>query len=195
MNIRMLTANLAKYTYNDVHRDFLLSTGTKRIVDGSPYDIVWGVGVAFSDPRVDDKDNWRGDNLLSDVLMTTRRILLPRSLIPRKLRTPAGASGAVLTPTAIESVPDVKCPKCTKFDPTNHISARHLVLVHQIWTKLGMDIQLDHLNKAVQEFIVYRKIKDGRRGSKVQNRPNLTPIMTFRLLIRISIITFGQNLA
>lgn len=59
--------------------------------------------MAFSDPRVDDKDNWRGDNLLGDVLMTTRRLLLPRSPIPRKPRTPAGASEAVLTPTAIES--------------------------------------------------------------------------------------------
>ena len=99
----MLTANLAKYTQNDNHRDFLMSTGTKRLVEGSPYDTVWGVGMAFSDPRVDDKNNWRGDNLLGDVLMQTRRLLLPRSPIPRKPKTPAGASGTVLTPTTIES--------------------------------------------------------------------------------------------
>ena len=36
--------------------------------------------------------------------------------------------------------PGVKGPKSTKFDPTNHISARHLDLAHLIWTKFGMDV-------------------------------------------------------
>ena len=39
--------------------------------------------------------------------------------------------------------PGVKVQKSTKFDPTNHILARHLVPVHQIWKKFGMDILLD----------------------------------------------------
>ena len=61
---------------------------------------------------------------------------------------------------------EVKGPKSTKFDSTNHISARHLDPVHAIWTKggIGMDI-LDPKNKPVQEFLILRKIQDGRRGS------------------------------
>ena len=58
-----------------------------------------------------------------------------------------------------------------------------------------MDIQLDPSNKPAQEFLIYQKIQDGRRGSKVQNRPNLTPQITFRLGIWFSFIRFGQNLA
>ena len=65
--------------------------------------------------------------------------------------------------------------KIYKFDPTSQISARHLDLVNQIRTKFGMNIELDPSNKPAQEFFIYRKIQDGRRGSKVKNRPNLTP--------------------
>ena len=37
----------------------------------------------------------------------------------------------------------VKGPKSTKYDTKNHILARHLDLVCQIWTKFCMDILLD----------------------------------------------------
>ena len=65
--------------------------------------------------------------------------------------------------------PGVKGSKSTKFDLANHISSWHLDLVYQIWTQFGMNILLDPTNKFAQEFLIYRKIQDGRRGSKVQN--------------------------
>ena len=58
-----------------------------------------------------------------------------------------------------------------------------------------MDILLDPKNKSAQEFLIYCKIQDGRQGSNVQNRPNLTPQITFWLGIWISFIRFGHNLA
>ena len=61
----------------------------------------------------------------------------------------------------------------TKFDPANYISARHLNLVHPIWTKFGMDIQVDHRNKAAEEFLIFLKIQDGHRRSKIEFRQNL----------------------
>ena len=36
--------------------------------------------------------------------------------------------------------PGVKGPKLTKFDPTNHISPRHLHLIHQLWTEQGSQV-------------------------------------------------------
>ena len=54
--------------------------------------------------------------------------------------------------------PGVKGPKLTEFDPRNHISVRHLDLVYQILTKLGMNILLDHTNKFAQEFIRFYQI-------------------------------------
>ena len=39
--------------------------------------------------------------------------------------------------------------------------------VHLIWTKFGMDIQLDPRNKPSEEFFIFLKIQDGRRRSKI----------------------------
>ena len=77
----------------------------------------------------------------------------------------------------------------------NFISARHLDLDHPIRTIFGMDILLDPKNKPVEEFFIFLKIQDGRRRSNVQNRPNFTPQITFRLIIWIRFIRFGLNLA
>ncbi len=57
----------------------------------------------------------------------------------------------------------------------NYILAQLTVSVCLILTKFGMDILLDPKNKSAQEFLIYHKIQDGRRGPKVQNWPNLTP--------------------
>ena len=57
-----------------------------------------------------------------------------------------------------------------------------------------MHILLDPQNKSVPEFFIYRKIQDGRQWSKVQNRPNLTPQITFRLGIWFPFIRFWLNL-
>jgi len=67
--------------------------------------------------------------------------------------------------------------------------------VHRIQTKFGMDILLDPRNKPAEEFFIFLKIQDGRRRSKVQNRPNFTPQITFWLIIWIWFIRFGPNLA
>ena len=74
----MLTAQLGKLTQNEEHRDFLLSTGEKTIVEGSPYDSTWGVGIAFNNPIIDDSRNWCGDNLLGEALMIARRLIRPQ---------------------------------------------------------------------------------------------------------------------
>ena len=73
----MVTANLGKFTQNEMHRDFLMSTGNKVLVEGSPYDTTWGVGILFNDPLIDDDRNWLGDNLLGEALMTVRRLIRP----------------------------------------------------------------------------------------------------------------------
>ena len=77
----------------------------------------------------------------------------------------------------------------------NHIFLNNSDPVHPIWTKLGMDILLDIRNKPVGEFLIFLNIQDCRLRSKVQNRPNLTLQITFRLGIWIRFIGFRQNLA
>ena len=67
--------NLAKFSQNPELRDFLLSTGDKLIVEASPYDKIWGIGLSADDPRSDNPSMWLGSNLLGKALMRVREEL------------------------------------------------------------------------------------------------------------------------
>jgi ribA/ribD-fused uncharacterized protein len=71
----MVNVNYAKYDQNEGLKSSLLSTGDKTIVEASPYDIIWGIGLHWEDDKVLDKKNWRGQNLLGKALMEVREIL------------------------------------------------------------------------------------------------------------------------
>lgn len=53
-------------------RQLLLSTGNRTLVEASPYDRVWGIGLSADDPRALNPNNWRGSNLLGKALMEIR---------------------------------------------------------------------------------------------------------------------------
>jgi len=53
-------------------RDFLLGTGRRVLVEASPLDRVWGIGLAADDPRAESPAAWRGLNLLGFALMEAR---------------------------------------------------------------------------------------------------------------------------
>ena len=57
-------------------RMFLLGTGTRVLVEASPLDRVWGIGLAADDERAMDPARWRGPNLLGFALMAARERLL-----------------------------------------------------------------------------------------------------------------------
>ena len=38
--------------------------GSKSFVEGSPYDRIWGVGIDYNDPRIENPQNWKGENRL-----------------------------------------------------------------------------------------------------------------------------------
>ena len=48
----------------------------RHFVEGSPVDIIWGVGLVWNDPKIADKKNWSGLNLLGETLDKVRRQLL-----------------------------------------------------------------------------------------------------------------------
>ena len=56
--------NFAKFTQNPDLMSMLLSTGDRLLVEASPLDKIWGIGMAEEDPAVDDPANWKGLNLL-----------------------------------------------------------------------------------------------------------------------------------
>lgn len=53
----------------------LLATGTKEIVEASPYDKIWGIGLGEEDPLIWDKTKWQGLNWLGVVIMEVRKNL------------------------------------------------------------------------------------------------------------------------
>lgn len=72
----------AKFSQNDVLRRALLETGDTVLVEASPYDRIWGVGLAEHDPRILDPRQWRGQNLLGIALADARERLLTASTVP-----------------------------------------------------------------------------------------------------------------
>ncbi|MEU4803842.1 NADAR family protein [Actinosynnema sp. NPDC023587] len=71
----VVRGNLAKFAAHDAARTFLLGTGDRVLVEASPTDRVWGIGLAADDPRATDPHAWLGLNLLGEALMEVRRRL------------------------------------------------------------------------------------------------------------------------
>lgn len=67
-------ANLAKFS-EDTMKLILLGTGNKEIVEASPTDTIWGIGLGENDPRALDKSQWRGTNWLGEAIMRVRNDL------------------------------------------------------------------------------------------------------------------------
>jgi ribA/ribD-fused uncharacterized protein len=57
----------------------LRATLGKMLVEGSPSDRIWGVGLAKDDPAIADEANWRGQNLLGRALMQVRQEIFPEA--------------------------------------------------------------------------------------------------------------------
>jgi ribA/ribD-fused uncharacterized protein len=68
----VVTANLAKFGQDSALRSYLLGTGSRVLVEASPLDRVWGIGLEASDPRAADPSSWLGLNLLGEALMEVR---------------------------------------------------------------------------------------------------------------------------
>jgi ribA/ribD-fused uncharacterized protein len=68
----MVDVCLAKFSQNKDRLETLLSTGDRILVEGSPYDTVWGVGIHWAEEEILDEKNWRGQNLLGKSLMEVR---------------------------------------------------------------------------------------------------------------------------
>ena len=72
----VVKGNIAKFSQNEKLLDFLLSTDDKILVEASPKDTVWGIGLDESSPEAIQPRKWIGENLLGFALMEVRDILL-----------------------------------------------------------------------------------------------------------------------
>lgn len=68
----VVSANLAKFSRAPELKAFLLNTGDRVLVEASPVDRIWGIGLAADDPGASDPYKWQGLNLLGFALMCVR---------------------------------------------------------------------------------------------------------------------------
>lgn len=68
--------NYLKFSQFKKLNDLLLATQGSTLVEGSPVDKIWGVGIKFDDPRITNRSNWKGTNFLGICLEFVREILL-----------------------------------------------------------------------------------------------------------------------
>lgn len=68
----MVEGLFEKFNQNLPLKIALLDTGDTLLVEASPVDRIWGIGLTEDDPRALDQSTWRGQNLLGIVLMRVR---------------------------------------------------------------------------------------------------------------------------
>jgi len=68
----VIEASRAKFGQSQSLRDWLAGTGDRVLVEASPLDRVWGIGLAAGDKRAADPRRWLGLNLLGFALMQAR---------------------------------------------------------------------------------------------------------------------------
>lgn len=67
--------NLGKFSQNSALKTWLLATKEHILVEASPVDTIWGIGMAADDPQLTNPQQWCGQNLLGFILMRVRTAL------------------------------------------------------------------------------------------------------------------------
>ncbi|WP_190021926.1 NADAR family protein [Streptomyces hiroshimensis] len=75
----VVEGSVQKFAQDAALSAYLLSTGERVLVEASPLDRVWGIGLAADDEHAQDPARWQGDNLLGFALMEARQRLASRS--------------------------------------------------------------------------------------------------------------------
>ncbi|MFI7388669.1 NADAR family protein [Streptomyces sp. NPDC049813] len=68
----VVEGSVHKFAADPGLRSFLLGTGERVLVEASPLDRIWGIGLAADDPAAHSPAQWRGPNLLGFALMAAR---------------------------------------------------------------------------------------------------------------------------
>ena len=74
----VVDGNFHKFTQHAALKEYLLATGEKVLVEASPNDAIWGIGMGINDPAASNPATWRGSNLLGFALMEVRDIILKK---------------------------------------------------------------------------------------------------------------------
>lgn len=74
-------ASYAKFTQNHKMRAELLQTSGTTLVEASPKDKIWGIGLTEYDDRAKSRDTWQGTNWLGEILTEVRDTIISKNPI------------------------------------------------------------------------------------------------------------------
>jgi hypothetical protein len=72
-------ASYAKYTQNEYLKKELLATAGTTLVEASPEDRIWGIGLRKTDVRAQKRETWAGTNWLGEILTKVRDKIIEES--------------------------------------------------------------------------------------------------------------------
>lgn len=75
----VVDGNFHKFSQHPALKDFLLNTNERILVEASPVDKIWGIGMAADNPHIENPLLWKGENLLGYALMEVRDKLNTRN--------------------------------------------------------------------------------------------------------------------
>ena len=75
----VVEGNYHKFSQHENLQEFLLNTNKRVLVEASPRDRIWGIGMSEKNEKANNPNLWRGQNLLGFALMEVRDRLLKGS--------------------------------------------------------------------------------------------------------------------
>ncbi len=71
----VVSGNYYKFSQNPQLQEYLLSSSQRVLVEASPKDTIWGIGLAESESNINNPSTWKGMNLLGFALMEARKLI------------------------------------------------------------------------------------------------------------------------
>ena len=71
----VVEGNFGKFSQNKIAMEYLLGTGSRVLVEASPNDKIWGIGLSQDNPFAEQPVKWKGQNKLGFSLMEVREKL------------------------------------------------------------------------------------------------------------------------
>ena len=68
----VVEGNFHKFTQNEAMKEYLLNTHERVLVEASPVDNIWGIGLSKESKNIENPNTWRGSILLGFALMKVR---------------------------------------------------------------------------------------------------------------------------